>query len=574
MNDLIVRREPMETPPPPRRIGALVAVGSVALVALLSLFGGSDVIPDDRLPLAVTTTTPITPTIPIRDDPPATVAGQTLVDAATFASGPSPAWVETPLPEGVTAIYGLGEIAGRLALLATTEPVDASGLFPGIGLFFREGDRWTDSAFTLGAGEQVVTADVGPGGFVVVVSLDAAAHLPYESDQLVVYESPDGSRWQRTSLSEDGGDRLVNVHAVAGGATTPAMITALVVPDDFPAITLRLPRGIRDLVERGSAGLSVHGDRVSVMLPIGFSVYEATIAELGVEIGDTEPAGARRAVQAWRSSDQLGFAPAELPGATGPIAAMVRGADGRLLIMDAGRQVIVSDDGIDWRSVGRVDNAGFGMATIQSIGGAVLSIQTRTVTYLDGGLGEYLLDPPEGRGISPHVTPATGQAGLALATSTNGPEFAVRVAPTVVETAGLRFVIDPADDTISVLDESGVVGVYRAGTDDGRVTYDAQREMLVLDGAHELSIDGLERAYLAGLHPAARGPFGVAFSPDGVAWGWSPVVDEGGGPTGPIARLAVGESSIYAVIAPPSLPNIPIADLGAIPRLLVGSLGP
>lgn len=568
MSDVIVRRAPVESPPPPKRRGGLLVAALAALIALVAVFDRAESGDESRQMAAGTTTT----TAPA---PPAIISGQTLLDSGALAVGPRLTWSEVALPTGVTAVHAIGELDGRPAIVATTLPPDRSGLHPGGAVYLTDATgRWSDPVLTMRTDEHVVTADIGTGGVVVVVAGSGAAQLPFEADEVAVHASADGAEWTRTELSAPGGDRLANMHAVAGDRIGPAWITALVIPDDYPQITARLPAPVRDLVRRGSAWVTVDGDRVSVRLPIGLPVHEATLAELGLDADDAAALGARRLPAAWSAPDGVSFVPVgDPPAGDQGIIAMVRGADGRLVVVDAGNEILVSDDGATWRSAGRFGLRGFGAAAVQSIGGAVVSIHNRTVSVVDGGSGEYVLAPPEGRGISPHVRPAAGPAGLVLATSANGPEYAVRIDPTVVESEPYTFVIDPADRSITVLDDSGVLAVVRSPDDDTSVQYLPETDALLLAGEYPLTIAELERAYLAALSPTARGPYGIAFSPDGVEWGWSPVVNGDGEQAGPVARLAVGETSVYAIIAQPSFPNTPIAALVVAPRLLVGMVG-
>jgi len=576
MSNVVVERDPVDTPPP-RRTGPLIAVAGAVLLVLFGLFGRSEtgVDPEAALGVAATTTTQL-----VREFIPGTVTGQTLLDAELLAAGPSIEWSDLALPPGVMAVLAIGEFDGRLALLASREPPDASGLVPGVELFLEDGsDGWREAGFAIGAGEQVVTADIGPSGFVVVTSLRDAAQLPYESDHTVVYGSADGIEWLETTLSMPGDERLTNIQATVGTESSASWVTALLIADDFPEMTAALPGDIRGLVERGSARVSVDGDRVIVRLPLGYPVFEAPLSALGLSAAGREPevttpALNRRTTAAWVSDDRLGFDPApESPAGTQVIASLIRGVDGRLLALDAARQILASGDGQEWAPAGDLGNLGFGTATIQSIDGTVVSIQNRSVQFLDDDAAEYVLAPPQGRGISPHVAPAGGPAGLALLTASNGPDYAVRTAEVSFESGGRTLIVDPGDRTITVYDDGTVVDVFESPTDDARAYYDPGRETLVLDGRYELSVDELERAYLARLVPATRGPYGVAFSPDGIEWGWSALVDDSGSPAGPVALLSVGESNVYAVLGRPALPNTPAVAGDTVPRLLVGAIG-
>lgn len=578
MSTVVVEQGPDEVRPPPRR-GPAVLVLAALVVTLLAVFGRhSEDLPADAVDRALAATT--TTTVPAARNV-GILAGQTRIDSEAFLLGPEITWSEWQLPEEVSGIYAVGEFGGRPALIASTSPPNARGLLAGAALILGDGEGgWDDPLWSVPADEQVVSADIGPQGFIVVTAGDGAALLPYQPTEVTVHSSPDGTEWGTTRLTEEGEGWLVNIDATVGSRPSVSWVTAIRIADDYPAVTAALPDSIRALVQRGTASVVVRDGSVTVELPIGFPILRTDLGALGLTEEAADPAAVRRSGAAWVSTDQLTFEPVpQSPTGDEFVVSMTRGVDGRMLIVDTSSSILQSEDGLEWEPVAELSHLGFGAAGVQSIAGKLLSIHPRVIEIKLGGSGQLVLVPPMGRGISPYVEPAGGAGGLAVVTAAGGPEYSVRVRPTDVVRDGRLIRVEPAEHRIQVYEGGALVDEFVSPDDDHRVVFDQETSRIHLGGPPGesdvwITVDELERSLLGGLSLNTRGPYGIAYTRDAERWGWAPLVDEAGDPAGPVARLGLGEDVVFAVVGEPAVPNSPLAGPAPNPRLLVGSVGP
>jgi hypothetical protein len=557
--DVTVAQEPVAEEPkdkPPRWPVALVVL---AILAILPLWGRETAGegPTSDTPEVTTTTS----------TPPAVAEGERLLGSTALRRGPGLTWEEWTLPDEVSAMHAIGEFAGQLWVVASTQEADLRGIHTGATVYSGDPTAW-DVRWGLDTDQVVIDADISSAGIVVLSTTTGSARVPYAAADLAAHSTADGDVWTTTQL--DMGERSVtNLGVVAGSTETGAWVHGISAGDTPRAVTDALPDAIAGLVDSNAADAFGEGANLVVTGPLGFPVFTAPLLDLGLS-PDLRIPSTRNTSMLWRAE---GFG--EFEPAAGPLDELIidlaAGTDGRLVATTADRRVSISSDGRSWRAVPEAAG-GSGQPAAQSVSDLPLSIYHDRIQILsDDEIADIVLDVPTGTGFSPNVDPAAGPAGLAVLTASDGPDPTISISDAEVVTAEARFQLARRDRTITVIQQDGTRATFDPSSTE--VSFDATTSELVMADTWRIPLAALERAYLASVRLDSGGPFGVAFSQNGQVWGWSPIVDEDGYSLGPISILSVGESSVYAVADLPQIRTAPRAETPLAPRLIVGSFG-
>ena len=542
---------------------ALVA----ALTVLPFLSGGSSSSPSSSV--VTETESPEVAASVGPDRVPSSSGSDRLLTGPALRRGPQLTWQEWNLPDNVTTVHAVGEMDGLVWVVAGTAEPDVRGIHTGATVFAGDGSAW-DEHWVLAADHVVIAAHVSSGGIAIVSTVTTlAGRLPFVASDLVAHASPDGDVWTSTEL-ETGGAAVTNIGVVAGSPEVGAWVHGVATAAAQPDVLSNLPGPIADLVRGRAATVHTTEDDIVVEGAFGFELYSAAGA---FEAPPASVPPTLRTAALWRSERYRGFGRVE-ERPDDLVIDVTAGVEGQLVATTANRTILSSTDGQTWIPVAETAG-GAGQPVVQSVGGVPLTLYDDRIQVLSTeGIEDIVVDFPGGARFSANVAPAAGPAGLAVLTASDGPNISIAAGVASFSTSSADFEFDRANQLIRVTPlgsspEGSVIEIHAPSED---VALDVQTAELVIRDIWRVPVAALERGYLAATGLESGGPFGVAFSHNGLAWGWSPISDGRGEPAGPISHLSVGETRVYAVVDLPQFPTAPRTITDLTPRLLVGDI--